>query len=118
MDRGKLKNKAKEFALATNAELTDNIKITVGVDSRWNRLKSAMTKGAESIVGKVKSKRAKKLWVTDGMIEKMDERRKWKTINTDEGKSIYRRLNNELRREADKAREDWLEDKCKEIESY
>ncbi|XP_063602919.1 uncharacterized protein LOC134778914 [Penaeus indicus] len=114
-DREKLKNNTKEYALATNTELTDNIQTNFGVESRWNRLKSEMTKGAESTVGKVKRKRAKKPWVTDGMLEKMDERRKWKNVNTDERKSNYRKLNNELRRETDKAREDWLEEECKEI---
>ena len=51
------------------------------------------------------------------MIEKMEERKKWKRINTDEGKKKYRQLNNELRRETDRAREKWIEEKCKEIEN-
>jgi hypothetical protein len=34
----------------------------------------------------------------------MDERRKWKSANTEEGRKNYGRLNNELRRAADKAK--------------
>ena len=45
------------------------------------------------------------------------ERRKWKNMKSEEGKKMYRRLNNELRRETEKARENWLKDKCEEIES-
>ena len=50
------------------------------------------------------------------MINKMEERRKWKNTNTPEGKENYRRLNNELRRETDKAKENWWSDQCKELE--
>jgi len=32
------------------------------------------------------------------MISKMHERRKWKNVNTEEGKKNYRRLRNELKR--------------------
>ena len=39
------------------------------------------------------------------MISKMDERRRWKSINNEEGKKRYRQLNTELRREAKKAKE-------------
>ena len=47
----------------------------------------------------------------------MVERRKWKSINTEEGKSMYRQLNNELRRETDKAKEQWWNCQCKELEA-
>ena len=44
----------------------------------------------------------------------MEERRKWMNINTEEVKRNYRKLNNELRREAFK--EEWMKQKCEEIE--
>lgn len=46
----------------------------------------------------------------------MDERRKFKNNKTEEGKREYSRLNNELRREAERAREIWWEQECKELE--
>ena len=49
----------------------------------------------------------KKPWVTEEMIKKMDERKKWKNVNTEEGRRIYRRMNNQLRRITDKAKETW-----------
>src|SRR6478736_4903339 len=49
-------------------------------------------------------------------MKKMQERRKWKNKNTEEGKRTYRRLNNELRRETDQARERWWENECNELE--
>ena len=45
----------------------------------------------------------------------MDERRKCKNDKTQEGKK-YRELNNQLRREIDKAREDWWRVQCEELE--
>src|SRR6218665_3756491 len=63
----------------------------------------------------IKWRRPKKQWITDGMIKKMDERRKWKNVKTQEGKKKYRELNNQLRWETDKAREDWWREQCKEL---
>jgi hypothetical protein len=40
-------------------------------------------------------------------------RRKWKSVNNEEGRKNYRRLNNELRRVTDKL--EYLESKCDEI---
>jgi len=37
------------------------------------------------LVGKVE-KRAKKPWITQEIISKMDEQRKWKNVNTEEGR--------------------------------
>ena len=45
----------------------------------------------------------------------MDERRKWKNVTTEEGIQKYKALNNELRREADKAREEWWKEKCVDL---
>src|SRR6188508_2491160 len=50
------------------------------------------------------------------MVNKMDERRKWKNKSNEEGKKRYRELNNELRREAAKAKETWWSRECTELE--
>ena len=49
-------------------------------------------------------------------MEKKEERRKLKNINTEEAKRNYRKLNNELRRETNKPKEEWTKQKCEEIE--
>ena len=54
--------------------------------------------------------------LTDAMISKMDERRKWKNVRTKDGDNMYKKLNNELRRETDAAREDWWKSECNELE--
>ena len=52
------------------------------------------------------------------MTEEMDERRKWKRNNTAEGRKKYCSLNKGLRRETDKAREKWWEERCDELAEY
>ena len=58
--------------------------------------------------GKVE-KRARKPWITQEMISKMNERRKWKNPNTEEGRRNYGRLKNELKRATERAKKDYLE---------
>jgi hypothetical protein len=71
---------------------------------------------AKSEIGYKKGVTAKKPWVSEGMLRKMDERRKWKNIPTEEGQQKYKQLNNELRRETDKAREEWWKEECEDLE--
>jgi len=46
-----------------------------------------------------------KPWITAEMIDKMTQRKKWKSVNSEEGRKRYRALNNQLRKETDKAKE-------------
>ena len=74
-----------------------------------------MTESAEETIRHETRRRPKKPWVMEAMLRKMDERR-WKQMNTQEGKQQYRKLNNELRRETDKAKEGYWVEQCKEID--
>jgi hypothetical protein len=69
------------------------------------------------VVGKVK-KRARKPWITQEMISKMDERRRWKNVNNEEGRKNYGRLRNELKRATDNAKKEYLENICNEIRGF
>jgi hypothetical protein len=97
-------------------------KVTEGkvgdIEKKWTTIKETVLKGAEQVFGFQKGKRAKKPWITEMMLQKMDERRRWKRINTVEGRIQYKRLNNELRRETEKAREGWWESRCDELVEY
>jgi hypothetical protein len=63
-------------------------------------------------------KRTRKPRITKEMISKMDERRKWKNVNTEEGRKNKRRLRNELKRVTNNAKKQYLENICKEIMEY
>src|SRR6478609_7865025 len=73
-------------------------------------------KSAEGNVRYLKGKVGRKTWITTAIMEKMQERRKWKNKNIEEGKTTYRRPNNELRRETDQERERWWENECNKLE--
>ena len=75
----------------------------VSVQDKWALIKEAILDSGRKKIGNG-IRKAKKPWVTDIMLQKMEERRKWKNIRTAEGKECYRKLTNELRRETDKAR--------------
>jgi len=65
------------------------------VEVQWNNIKEYVLDTISDLVGKVE-KRARKPWITQEMISKMDERRKWKNVNTEKGRKNYRRLRNDL----------------------
>ena len=69
------------------------------------------------LVGKVE-KRARKPWITQEMISETDERRKWKNVNTEEGRKNYRRLRNEWKRATDNAKKEYLENIRKDIVEF
>ena len=52
------------------------------------------------------------------MNSKMEERRKWKNVNTDEGRRNYRRQRNELKRTTENAKKEYLENTCTEIMEF
>ena len=47
----------------------------------------------------------------------MDENRRYKDARDDQGKTQFKRLRNEMQRRCRKARNNWIEEKCKEVES-
>jgi hypothetical protein len=49
------------------------------VEVQWNNIKKCVLDTISGLVGKVE-RRARKPWITQEMISKMDERRKWKNF--------------------------------------
>jgi len=83
----------------------------------WNNIKECVLDTISDLVGK-DEKRARKPWITQEMISKMDERRKWKNVSTEEGRKNYRRLRNELKRATDNVKKECLENICNEIMEF
>ena len=88
-----------------------------GIEEKWNEFKRLITECGNTHIGRQNQKRAKKPWVTSAMLEKMEERRKWKNVNTTDGHHMYRKLNDDLRRITNEAREKWWQEQCEEIEN-
>jgi hypothetical protein len=56
------------------------------VEVQWNNIKKCVLDTMSGMGGKVE-RRARKPWITQEMISKMDERRKWKNVNNEEGRT-------------------------------
>jgi len=91
--------------------------VTVGMSKWAGTIKECVLDTISVLVGKVQ-KRARKPWITQEMISKMDERRKWKNVKTEESRKNYRRLRNELKRTTDNAKKEYLENICSEIVEF
>ena len=85
-------------------------------NEHWNHIRNVILKSTKANIGIEKRRPAKKPLVTEGMIKLMDERKKWRRVNNEVGKKMYRALNNRLRRSTDKARKIWYKSKCDEID--
>lgn len=98
------------------AELEIKLSESVGesVEEEWTNVKKCLTEILEEKIGRMK-RIPRKPWISQAMLDKMEERRRWKNINSEEGRQKYRKLNNELRRETDKAREDYISGVCDDI---
>ena len=106
------------YAVKVNEHIHNNRNINedeLTSNERWIRLSKGIKISAQENIGYQKQQ-PKKPWVTTNMIEKMNERKKWKHSNTETGRRNYRKLDNELRRETDKAKEIQLDEDLKEVE--
>ena len=84
---------------------------------QWKNIKECVLDTISDLVGEV-GKRERKLWITQEMISKMDKRRKWKYVNTEEGRRNCRRLGNELKIATEKAKKEYLENTFTEIMEF
>ena len=84
---------------------------------QWKNIKECVLDTISDLVGEVE-KRPRKPWITQEMISKMDEQRKWKNVNTEEGRRNYRSLRNELKRATEKAKKEYIGKACTEISEF
>jgi hypothetical protein len=84
------------------------------VEVQWNNIKKCVLDTMSDLVGKVE-RGARKPWITQEMISKMDELRNWKNVNNEEGRKNYRRLRKKFKRAMYNAKKEYLESICYEI---
>jgi type I site-specific restriction endonuclease len=75
------------------------------VEVQWKNMKECVLDTIRDLVSRVE-KRVRKPLITQEMIDKINERRKWKNVNTEEGRRIYRKLRNELKSVTERAKKE------------
>ena len=81
------------------------------LEKEWTCLQKAYVEKAEEIIPR-KERRARQKWITDDILNLMEERRKFKNRNT----LRYREVNREIKMKCSAAKERWINKQCDEIE--
>ena len=80
----KLEVKVESFQNKVNEKVRDTKQDDLFIEGRWKMLKKAVLEAAKTEVGYQMGTKARKPWVTDEIIRKMNERRKWKNVSTED----------------------------------
>lgn len=86
------------------------------IEERWQSLKQTITKIAAKTLGH-KNITATKDWITAEIVNLIEERRKYKNLNSTEGQKMYGALRNLVIRKSKEAKEKNLEENCSVIET-
>ncbi|GFO33983.1 RNA-directed DNA polymerase from mobile element jockey-like [Plakobranchus ocellatus] len=125
----KLKKNSKPFTnikfdlaiLKTNQTIREKYQISVQnkfealggaeeVEQQWENFKSAIMEAATEVIPKVKRK-AKQKWMTEEILNLMEERRCAKG-----NKEKYEQIHKKVQEKCTMSKENWINEKCKEIE--
>ena len=82
------------------------------VEHQWENFKQAINEAAAEVIPPLKQ-RAKQKWITEDILNLMDKRRQAKCNNEN-----YEAIHKEIRNKCDEAKENWIKEKCKEIELH
>ncbi|GFO15032.1 craniofacial development protein 2-like [Plakobranchus ocellatus] len=80
------------------------------VEQQWENFKSAIMEAATEVIPKVKTK-AKQKWMTEEILNLMEERRCAKG-----NKEKYEQIHKKVQEKCNMSKENWINEKCKEIE--
>ena len=87
------------------------------VKMKWNNIEKCMLDTMSDLVEKVYRK-VRKPWITQEMINQMNEQRQWKNVNNEEVRKNYRRLRNKLKRATYKSKKEYLDSICDKIMEF
>ncbi|XP_068081777.1 craniofacial development protein 2-like [Anabrus simplex] len=87
------------------------------IEEEWRVVKNEVSRAAEEMLGRKKIS-TKNQWITQEILDLIDERRKYKNDRNEEGRKEYRRLKNQVDRKCKVAKEEWLKEKCKDEQQH
>uniref|UniRef100_A0A8D9FJ87 Craniofacial development protein 2 n=1 Tax=Cacopsylla melanoneura TaxID=428564 RepID=A0A8D9FJ87_9HEMI len=82
---------------------------------KWSAYKEALKAAAEKVIGK-KTSQAKQKWMTQDILDLMEERKRYKTITTVESQQKYRELKRKVRDLCRKRKDEFINNECEEAE--
>ena len=96
--------------------IVKNVEEQEDLDTLTETFSTAITATATELLGKHRPK--KKKWITDDILDMCDRRRKLKSRKHDaEGARRYNETNRKIKKAMEKAKENWIEEQCQEIDS-
>ena len=74
-----------EFQRGVEERIVKKVPVAVETtEDKFTHLKESIAESAKENIGYSEGSRTKKPWITEEMLMKMNERRKWKAVNTEE----------------------------------
>ncbi|XP_023220864.1 uncharacterized protein LOC111622675 [Centruroides sculpturatus] len=116
IDDLKINNIREKYESMTNNRL-QNLNLEGNVEELWENMKGEIKESAYQVLGEERRK-ARRPWITEEVLEKMDERKRWKSANTLDAKEKYRTIDKQVKSMATKAKEEWLDRICHELEEH
>lgn len=110
IDLQDLKENREKFANILESEFqTFDYKEGADIEDNWNQMKSTIQKVLSTAK---KERHKKKQWMTDEILDMMDDRRQYKNVNRER----YRQKNKEIRKKIREAQQLYFEQNCRELE--
>ena len=94
-----------------NAEKTPQQPEPEFIENKWKSTKTCLTEALKTNLPK-KTNRKKQKWMTDDILNKLVERKEVKGRNEE----CYQQLNKEISNDCSLAKENWLNEQCREVE--
>ena len=109
-------NIAEVFRAKIGGKFAPLLVLDTDVEELTEKLTSAVTETAQEVLGKPRP--TKKPWVTADILEKCDRRREMKSgrNESEEKMKEYRDINRDIKHSMSRAKENWVEGKCRDIE--
>ncbi|CAG9837494.1 unnamed protein product [Diabrotica balteata] len=85
---------------------------TADIIERWDKSREAIQTTCATLLKR--DRRKNKEWMSDEIVDKMDERRKFKNKNAEKYQQIHKTIRTKIRQ----AKEKWFSNECREIEQY
>jgi seryl-tRNA synthetase len=89
----------------------DEVTQVQNVEELWRIIKNAIKSSVEKVIPN-RGNRRRKAWMTEEILDLMEERRKQKHRSCEQ----YRRVNKQITRKIKEAKEKWLIEQCEKIE--